>query len=83
MSAPLTPEQALAWQQYALRCERVLADLRGVAAEVAQHWDKGRDAKLGRMLFALDGEVRGYDARIDAFRDVLATRPALRREVAP
>ena len=72
--ATLTRERA-EWKEYAYHCERVLADLRAVAAETFDHWDADQDSKVGKVLSALDGELRGYDKRIDAFRAVFDSRP--------
>ena len=64
------------WREYALHCERVLADLRSVAADMFLHWANDRDSKVGKLLAALDGELPGYDQRCDAFRTVFHARPA-------
>lgn len=62
----------------------VRAVLRGVvelAKEALVHWDADRDAKVGKILFALAGVNERYDHRAAALHAALATQPAAPAEV--
>lgn len=36
-----------------------------LAREMFEHWDSDRDAKVGKYLLALSGQLAGYDKRTD------------------
>lgn len=68
-------ERLKEWKAYALHCERVLADLRTVAADLYVASDADRHSRVAKLAVALDGGLPGYDKRVDAFRDVFSFAP--------
>ena len=42
-----------------------------IAAEARADWDADRDSRVGKILIALSGELRGYRADIDAIHAAL------------
>jgi hypothetical protein len=47
-----------------------LGDLESVCADLFDRWD--RDMRAGKLLTALQGQVPGYDPRVDRIRRALA-----------
>lgn len=54
------------------RLLEVLQQVVMLAQEVHDHWDKDRDAKVGKYLMALSGYLPGYDARTDEIHAAIA-----------
>ena len=55
--------------------DQLLAALQTVvtlANEVHGHWDNDRDAKVGKHLIALSGDLPGYDKRTDSIHAAIA-----------
>ena len=56
--------------------DELLAALEGtvsVAKDALDHWYKDRDMKVGNLLHALSGLVKGYDRRADAVHNAIAS----------
>lgn len=43
-----------------------LAYVRKYVARIVKEWDAGRDAKVGKMLLALNGDLPSYDAKLNS-----------------
>lgn len=46
-----------------------LAYVRKYVARIVKEWDAGRDAKVGKMLLALNGDLPSYDAKLNSALD--------------
>ena len=50
-----------------------LEDAVSVVKDALDHWDQDRDMKVGKLLHALSGLVKGYDRRADAVHNAIAS----------
>ena len=70
--------QELTAERDALKQQRddllaALEDSVSVAKDALDHWDQDRDMKVGKLLHALSGLVKGYDSRADAVHNAIAS----------
>jgi hypothetical protein len=55
--------------------QQLLKSVQSIASEALQHWDDGRDMKVGKILRALSGELPGYRVDTDLI-DAAITKEA-------
>jgi hypothetical protein len=60
-------------------CEALIT----AARDAHQHWDADRDMKVGKLLCAMSGYLKGYRAELDAAHAAIARAKAAAQPAAP